>query len=83
MDGCDFYDIYVGPLNELELDQLAKLADYTLPSNWFMTQEGPEHTADLIADMYGVQLLISIGSFTMCSPDVLTWFLDRTMCLTH
>ena len=50
MDGCDFYDTYVGPLNELELNQLAKLADYALPSNWMMIQEGPEHTADLIAD---------------------------------
>jgi len=50
MDGCDFYDYFVGPLQALAPTDLAKVADVALADNWFMTQQGPDHVADLVAD---------------------------------
>lgn len=49
MDGNDFYDYFVHPLLQLGDTKLAKLADKTLPANWFMTQNGRDDTADKIA----------------------------------
>lgn len=49
MDGNDFYDYFVHPLLQLNNTKLAKLADKTLPADWFMTQKGRDDTADRIA----------------------------------
>jgi hypothetical protein len=76
MDGCDFYDVFVGPLQELDLSDLAKLADFSLSKNWFMIQEGPEHTVDMIADVIYDSYMNSGACETWGPSQYFQWYLD-------
>lgn len=79
MDGCDFYDVFVGPLHELPLSDLAKLADFALPKNWYLIQEGPGPTADMVADAIYEKYLES-GACEEWGPSTFyQWYVDGVL----
>jgi len=50
MDGNDFYDYFIAPLDALTDRDLAKVADLALPKNWFLTGGGRTQTTLDVAD---------------------------------
>ena len=50
MDGCDFYDYFVQPLEALDASVLMKVADVALDEDWIFTQQGQQDVIDKCAD---------------------------------
>lgn len=49
MDQSDIFDYIIDVVDALDNSDLAKLADYSLPKDWFMTQDGRDDTVDRVA----------------------------------
>ena len=79
MDGNDFYDYFVEPLLDLDLSDLAKVADYALPTDWVLTQNGPDDTAEKIADVIHGDF-VDTGACEVWSPRTfIDWYVDGVL----
>lgn len=79
MDGNDFYDYFVEPLTALDNSDLAKVADYALGNDWFMTQTGREDTAEKIADVIHGDF-VDTGACEVWSPRTfIDWYVDGVL----
>jgi len=76
MDGLDFYDCFIEPLLDLDPSDLAKVADRTLPKNWFLTQDGHDDTADKIAEVICAQYYDSGASEIWGPTTFFNWYVD-------
>jgi len=83
MDGNDFFDYFVQPLLDLDLSDLAKVADYALPKDWFLTQSGPDDTADLIADVIYAQYFDTGAADDWGPTTFFNWYVDGAISAVH
>jgi len=81
MDGNDFYDYFVQPLLDLDVSDLAKVADYALPKDWFLTQSGPDDTADKIADVIHTQYFDTGAADDWGPAKFAAWYIDNVLDL--
>lgn len=76
MDGNDFYDYFIAPLDAMSDSDLAKLADYALPKDWYLTQGGRTQTALDVADAI-YNAYFDTGAADDWGPATFTaWYID-------
>ncbi len=83
MDGNDFFDYFVQPLLDLDLSDLAKVADYALPKDWVLTQNGPDDTADKIADVIYTQYFDTGAADDWGPRTFFNWYVDGAIAAAH
>lgn len=79
MDGCDFYDYFVQPVENLRDIELGKLADHALPKGWHLTQGGRTQTALDVAEAIHNEYF-NTGACEAWGPTTFTaWYIDGVL----
>lgn len=79
MDGCDFYDYFVGPLQAMNNLDLGALADHALADGWYLTQNGRGDVVDKIADAIYAQYVDTGACDTWGPATFFDWYVDGVL----
>lgn len=79
MDQSDIFDYIIDVVAALDNSDLAKIADYSLPKNWFLTQGGRDSVVDQLATIIYSKYFDS-GAADDWGPNTYTnWYIDGAL----
>jgi len=81
MDGCDFYDYFVRPLQEMPGIDTGKLADNTLPDAWWVTNGGRAETIKRVAQAIHDEYFNTGAADHWGPAKFFAWYVDNVLNL--
>ena len=79
MDGNDFYDWFVAPLEEMHNLDIGTLADHVLPPEWYLANGGRDETIERVAEAIHDEYFNTGAADEWGPATFLTWFVEGVL----